>query len=73
MMNNDFMDYEKEYNNLLDKYDELMLEYKQLQKKARKWRKAKKRWKHKWIALSCRLANKTADLAEREEEKEDGI
>lgn len=66
------MDYEKEYHNLLDKYDELMLEYRQLQKTARKWRKAKKRWKHKWISLSCRLANNTADLAEREEE-EDGI
>lgn len=60
----DFMDYEKEYNNLLDKYDKLMLEYKQLQKKARKWRKAKKRWKERWIRLSCKMANHTADKAD---------
>lgn len=63
-MNN--FDYEKEYKILLDKYTQLMLDYKQLTQKARKWRKGKKRWKNKWLRLSCRMANQTADLAEKE-------
>lgn len=67
----DNINYEKKYKELLDKYTCLMLEYKQLTQKARKWRKAKKRWKNKWLKLSARMANRTADLAEITENRED--
>lgn len=54
------MDYRTAYFELLDQYQKL-------QKKARKYRKAKKRWKNKWLRMSCRMANMTADRAENEE------
>ena len=59
------MDYEEMYYELMGRYTELQSRYNELVKKARKYRKAKKHWKNKWIRLSERLANQTADRIDK--------
>jgi hypothetical protein len=70
--NGKIIDAEDIYENLLDEYKKLTYNYKELIKKARKWRKGKKHWKNRWLRLSMRVANDTADRAERED-ADDGI